>query len=316
VEILVHARSEDEARSASAPIDAAFDEIRRVEALVDEDAPTSAVARINAAAGGDPVVVEPEVFAILAELQRVAKLTRGAFDLTAAAYGDAWRFEPDAAPTADPTDKTIERAPVPSKGALEEAKTHVGYEALVLDPATRTARLRSEGARIGIKALARGYALERAARVLDERGLKDFIVSAGGDLVVRGRKGDRPWMVGIQDPRAPGHFAAISADAGAVMTSGDYEEFFFDGGVRYHDLIDPRTGMPATRCRSVTVVAPDALAAEALSRAVFVLGPKDGLALVERFKEMGAVIVTADNRVAVSRSLKGRLQHRPPTDGL
>lgn len=319
VEIMASVTGEDE--GSTAPFSAAFDEIRRVERLVDEDDPRSAVWRINQAAGGDPVVVDPELFFVLSELHRLAKLTKGAFDMTAAAYAGAWRFESSAAPTGDPEGTDAEgeavtaHPPVPTKGDIDRARALVGFNDLVLDPAGRTARLTTKGAKIGVRAVARGYALERAASVLEDRGLHDFVVSAAGDLVVRGQKGDRPWMVGVQDPRAAGHFAALAATDGAVMTTGDYEEFFFDGGVRYHNVLDPRTGLPATRCRSVTVVARDALSAEALSRAIFVLGAKQGIALVERLKGVDAIVVTDDNRVVVSKRLKNAVQTRPPTDG-
>lgn len=302
--------------AAGAPFDAAFDEVARVEQLVDEDNPRSGVARINAAAGGAPVVVEPELFAVLSEALRLAKLTKGAFDVTAAAYDAAWRFGGDEAPTVDPaTGEGDGRAPVPSRRDIDRMRALVGVDDLVLDAAARTARLKQAGARIGLRAVARAYALERGAAVLEAAGVTDFVISAGGDLVVRGSKGDRPWMVGLQDPRAAGHFAALPVEDRVVTTTGDYEAFFFDGGVRYHNVIDPRTGQPATKCRSVSVVARQALVAEALSRAVFVLGARDGVALVERLKDVDVVVVTADNRVVTSRAIKDVLQHRPPTDG-
>ncbi len=297
--------------AGAAAFDAAFDEIARVDAALDEGDPRSAVARINAGAGHETVVVDPEVFFVLSELQRLAKLTKGAFDVTAAVYDEAWHFEGGGHPGAD--DESAGR-PVPDKVVIDKARKLVGYDDLVLDPAARTARLSTAGARLGVHDVARGYALERAAAVLEEHGLHDFIVSAAGDLVVRGDKGGRPWMVGVQDPRASGHFAAFPTGAGAVMTTADDEQFFFDGGVRYHNVIDPRTGRPATKCRSVTIVAKDALTSEALSRAVFVLGARDGMVLVDRLGD-DTVIVTSDNKVVVSRGLRDVIQQRPPTDG-
>jgi thiamine biosynthesis lipoprotein len=285
--------------------DSAFEEVRRLEALVDENDPKSAVSRINVAAGGAAIAVDPELFAILSELQGLAKVTKGAFDVTAAAYSSAWLFS-----TADG-----KPPPVPLKSDVDAARALVGFDDLVLDAAARTARLKTKGARIGVRSVARGHALERAAAVLESKGVHDFVMTAGGDLIVRGQRGQRPWMVGIQDPRATGHFAALAAHPSAVMTTGDYEEFFFDGGVRYHNVIDPRTGQPATKCRSVTIVAQDALTAEGLSRAVFVLGARDGMALVERLKGIDAIIVTNENTVVLSKGLRSALQHRPPTDG-
>jgi FAD:protein FMN transferase len=310
VEIIASLKDGDDA-SSSQPWDSAFDEVLRVERLIDEDDARSPVAKINAAAGnGEPVVVEPELFEILSELSRLAKLTKGAFDITAAVYQDAWKFDVDASPTRDP-----EAEPVPKKQAIDRARALVGYNDLILDPAARTVRLKTKGARIGVSAVARGYALDRAAAVLEKNGISDFVISAGGDLVVRGQKGDRAWMVGLQDPRASGHFAALPATDSSVITTGDYEQFFFDGGVRYHDVIDPRTGQPATKCRAVTVVAKDALTAEALSRAVFVLGARDGINLIERLKDVHAVVVTSDNKVVMSKGMRDVVQHRPPTDG-
>lgn len=311
VEIMAVAPASSLAAGADAPFEAAFDEIRRIQSLVDEDDAKSPVSRINEVAGGAAVVVEPDVFAVLSELQRLAKLTKGAFDVTGAAYAAAWQF-----PAAGAAAEAGKEPGVPQKKDIDKARALVGFDDLVLDPAARTARLKTKGARIGVRSVARGYALERAASVLEQRGISDFVITASGDLIVRGTRGARPWMVGVQDPRAAGHFAALGApSAAAVMTTGDYEEFFFDGGVRYHNVIDPRTGQPATKCRSVTVVAKDALTAEGLSRAVFVLGAKDGIALVERLKGVDAVIVTNDNKVVVSKGLRGSLQHRPPTDG-
>lgn len=315
VEIIASVPAAD-ATGASAPFDAAFDEVARVEAMVDEDNPKSGVARINAAAGGAAVVIEPELFTVLSEAVRLAKLTKGAFDVTAAAYDAAWRFGSDAAPTVDPASGEADgREPVPAKRDIDRVRSLVGVDDLILDAAARTARLKQAGARIGLRAVARGYALERGAAVLENAGIVDFVIAAGGDLIVRGKKGDRPWMVGVQDPRAAGHFAALPAEDQSVMTTGDYEAFFFDGGVRYHNVIDPRTGQPATKCRSVTVLAKDALVAEALSRAVFVLGARDGIALIERLKDVDAIVVTADNRVVTSKGIRDALQHRPPTDG-
>lgn len=305
VEIIAVAIPGSTSGSAS-PFEAAFDEVRRIEGLVDENDARSPVARVNAAAGGAAVAVDPELFAVLAELQRLAKVTKGAFDVTGAAYGAAWHFDGAASDA---------KALVPQKQEIDKARALVGFDDLVLDAAASTARLKTKGARIGVRSVARGHALERAAAVLEAKGVHDFVITAAGDLIVRGQKGPRNWMVGVQDPRAPGHFAALAAAPSAVMTTGDYEEFFFDGGVRYHNVIDPRTGQPASKCRSVTVVAKDALTAEGLSRAVFVLGAKDGMALVERLKGVDAIVVTADNKVVLSSGLKTALQHRPPTDG-
>jgi thiamine biosynthesis lipoprotein len=157
--------------------------------------------------------------------------------------------------------------------------------------------------------IGKGYAIDRAASILRARGLRDFMIQAGGDLYVSGTRGDRPWRLGIRDPRGPADasFAAVDLSDSAFSTSGDYERYFMHGGRRYHHIIDPRTGEPARGTRSVTVAAKTATVADALSTGVFVLGPEAGMALVERLADVDAVIVDENNRVRVSSGLKGRL---------
>ncbi len=305
VHMMAVAKGDEEASRAVAHLDAAFAEIERIAALTDATREGNDIARLNLAAGKEPVVVSAEVFALLTEAKRVAGLSRGAFDPTSAPAFALWPF-------ATPSDDAARQPP--SDDELAAVKALVGHEDLVLDAAARTAALKRASQAVRLDGIAKGYALERAAAVLEERGLKDFVIAAGGDVVLRGSHGERPWRVGIQDPRAPGHFAATTVEGGAVMTTGDYERFFRAGDARYHDVLDPRTAKPATGARSVTVFAKDAAEADALSKAVFVLGAKKGLALVRRLKGVEAVIVTDDNRVLVSRGLKKDLTWRPPTD--
>jgi thiamine biosynthesis lipoprotein len=343
-QVMAPAYTDADARMTSAHIESAFQEIARIERLVDDRLPTSAIARVNASAGLAPVVVEPELFALIQEAVRVARLTQGAFDPTYAAFEGVWRFSSDDPPpplvepevradggmhtvdAGEPHDAGVQSGSLADERAKElppaipdeKLRKHfaklVNYRELVVDPAARTVFLRKPGMKIGLRGLVRGYALDRAAALLDARGVGSFVFSLGGDLVVRGDKEGAPWSIGIQDPRASGHFAALPMGPGAVMTSGDYEKSFIVDGVRYHHIIDPRTGKPADGVRSVTVVAGDGLSADALATAVFVLGPKEGLRLVERLPDTDAVIVTSDNKVLITKGLRERIKWRPPTD--
>lgn len=305
VTALVAVRGDEQARLAAGHVEDAFRELKRIEALTDEARESSDVARVNAAAGGEPVVVSPEVFSLASEALRVARLSKGAFDPTFAAVSDLWSFPAHG----EGEGKAAEEA------ALKERLALVGYRDVKADEAARTLQLARKGQRMDLGGLTKGYALDRAAALLDERGYQNFVLAAGGDLVVRGKRGGRPWKVGIQDPRATGHFAALEATPGAVMTTGDYERFFEHGGKRLHHVLDPRTGAPAEGVRSATVVAADGMTADALSTALFVLGEKRGLRLINKLRHTEAVLVTADNRVVVSRGLEKRLRWRPPTDG-
>jgi FAD:protein FMN transferase len=305
-QMIAVAHGDADARRTAAHLGAAFAELDRVGALVDASVPGAELARLHAAAGEGPVLLEPELFALLLEARRLATLSGGAYDPTLAALDGVWRFEAttEGEAPAPPTDE-----------AVEQARALVGHEGLVLDEGARTAALARAGQRVGLAGMARGWALDRAAAYLEERGVKSFLLAAGGDVVVRGTKGDEPWRVGVQDPRAPGYFASFDVDKPmAVMTSGDYERFFVVGERRCHHVLDPRTGQPAQGARSVTVFAAEGAVADALSTAVFVLGPKAGLALVERLQGVEALIVTDDNRVLHSKGLKKGLKHRPPTD--
>jgi thiamine biosynthesis lipoprotein len=189
-----------------------------------------------------------------------------------------------------------------------------------LDPKARTVRLKEKDRKINLGGIAKGYAVDAAARVLERRGVTSFFVQAGGDLYVKGRRYDgRPFRVGVRDPRGKDEqdfFALMEVEDHAFSTAGDYERAFVKDGKRYHHIIDPRTGYPATACRSVTVWAKDAFTADALDDAVFILGPEKGLQLIEATEGVGAVIVDAKNEVWVSKRLKDLVtQLRPPTEG-
>jgi thiamine biosynthesis lipoprotein len=147
--------------------------------------------------------------------------------------------------------------------------------------------------------------------------VNDFMIQSGGDLYLGGRRGERPWRAGIQDPRGPANssFASLDLTDAAISTSGDYERFFVRDGRRYHHILDPDTGEPAQGCRSVTIVAEHSALADGLATGVFILGADAGMALIERLPGVEGVIVAADNRVIVSSGLKERLALlRQPTD--
>ncbi len=163
--------------------------------------------------------------------------------------------------------------------------------------------------------IGKGYAVEDAVRMFRDSGLKDFVIQAGGDLYVGGVRGDRPWRLGINDPRGPGgdSFAVVELRDSTFSTSGDYERFFMKDGVRYHHIIDPGTGQPARGCRSVTIVADSPLLADGLSTGVFLLGPEKGMALIERLPHVEGVIVSDKNEVLISSGLKDAVTilHQP-----
>jgi len=279
--------------------DAATAEIRRLEALMTTWDAASEVSRINAAAGkGPPVVVGDETLAVIREALHASEISEGCFDITFETLHGLWKFDQDLDPHP------------PSAADVRARLKHVGWRHVKVDASKRTVMLDDAQTRIGLGGIAKGYAVDRAAKVLDDGGLTSFYVQAGGDLFTRGVKPDgSPWQAGIRDPRGPegDYFAMMPVSDHAFSTAGDYERSYVVEGKRYHHIIDPRTGYPATASRSVTIWAPSAFLADAIDDAVFILGPDKGLALVESLDGVGAVVVDAHNRVWTSKRLEGKV---------
>lgn len=291
-----------------AALEAALAEIRRIEDVMSTWIPTSDVSLVNKAAGGDPVAVSDETFSVIAKSLWVSKLSEGTFDITFASMGKLWSFDENVS--------TV----VPNKATVEKARKRIDYRKVKLDADAKTVQLEGAVTQINLGGIAKGYAIDRASDVLRQNGLTSFYCQAGGDLYVQGEKPDgAPWRVGIRDPRGPEgkYFAILDVEDHAFSTAGDYERFFISkDNKRYHHILDPRTGYPATASRSVTVWAKDAFTADSLDNAVFILGPEKGLALVESLDGVGAVIVDADNQVHISSRLEGKVRIlAPPTDG-
>jgi len=284
-------------KTALEAFEAVFQEFDRLEALMSVWKPGSDVERLNAAAGLRPVPVSSEVIEVLEDARQISEWTGGKFDVTFGALSGLWKFDHD-------QDNRI-----PSPRDVAAKLPLVDYRELHLDRRAGTAYLAKKGMRVHLGGIGKGYAIDRGAAILLGRGFRDFMIQAGGDLYVAGRRGDRPWRVGIRDPRGPADRSVATLDLtdGTFSTSGDYERFFIDHGRRYHHILDPDLGEPAHGSRSVTIVATRAVVADGLSTGVFILGGREGLALIERLPEVEGVIVTDKNELLVSSGLKGRL---------
>ena len=177
----------------------------------------------------------------------------------------------------------------------------VGFQQVRLDERESSAFLPRPGMRIGLAGIAKGYGVDRAVELLLARGFGNVVVDGGGDLRAEGRDIDGPWAVNIAHPRRPGEiFQTIRVTRGAVVTSGDYLRYFERDGVRYHHIIDPATGRPASRSIAVTVVAGTATDADALATGLFVLGPEQGLALLGSLPGVEALYFAPDLTVLAS----------------
>jgi thiamine biosynthesis lipoprotein len=296
---------------ASDAVEAVFRIFARVDEAMNEWRPGSALSSLNAEAGTGVFVDLPgDLCQVLRAGRDGAERTGGLFDPTWAALRGVWRFGDGEPPS------------VPSAEAVASACRLVSWRDLEIEPAGPPssespcrARLRRPGMQVGLGGLVKGWAVDRAAAELRRRGLRDFLLQAGGDLYAAGTLGGRPWRVGVRDPRGDRGepFAYLEVSDAAFSTTGDSERFFVAGGRRYHHVIDTRTCWPATASRQVSVLAPTALEAEILGKAVFVLGGDDGLALASR-SGASALIVTSSNRLATSPGLSARLESvRPPS---
>jgi thiamine biosynthesis lipoprotein len=284
-----------------AGIDAAFAVFARVDWSMNEWRPESPLSALNAAAGHGWVTLPADLCDVLRQAKRAARRSGGLFDPTWAALSDLWRFDrPDFTP--------------PDPVRVAAACRLVDHHALLLrdlaDGACE-ARLPREGMRVGLGGIAKGWALDAAARALRALGYRDFLLQAGGDLFAAGRRGGAPWPVAVRDPRGGplDTLASVAVSDRAFSTSGDYEHAFVKDGRRYHHLIDPRTCEPARASRAVSVLARTAVEAEVLGKVLFVTGGRDALALAAH-SGAEAIVVTASGEVLVSPGLRG-LAPRP-----
>jgi thiamine biosynthesis lipoprotein len=265
---------------------AVFSRLVALDRELSEWKPGSPLSAVNRAAGGEPVEVPEDLFRLLERALEIGRVTDGAFDVTWAALWGLWDFR-------SPSPRLPDAAAVSARAAL------VDYRRVELDAERRTVRLPAAGMLIGFGGIAKGYALDRVAEMLTGAGFDDFLVTGGGQVLARGRRGDRPWRVGVRDPRGGQDeiFARVEVGDASLSTSADNESYFEVDGVRYHHVLDPRTGWPARGVRSATVLHPDAALADALSTAVMVLGSERGLAAA---RQLGAEALVVDEGGAVA----------------
>ena len=270
-------------------IDAVMDEMHRIDRLMSPYKEDSELSMINREAARCPVKVSKEMLRLLESAQHFSELSNGAFDITYAAVGRLFDY----------------RLRIrPSEAQLLEARAAVGYRYLQLDRQAGTVQFTKPGMCIDLGGFAKGHAVDNATRLLRQRGIHHANVSAGGDSRVIGDRRGRPWMIGVRDPRDVGRIVAMLplVDT-SISTSGDYERYFDEDGVRYHHLIDPATGKSPDQLRSVTILAEDGLTSEAYSKMVFVLGLEQGLRLINAQQGIDAVLVDAAGKLHYSSGM-------------
>lgn len=275
-------------------IELAIAEIRRIEGLLSTFLPESETNRINDMAGITPVEVSGEMIALIQRAQRISALTQGAFDLS---YGSIdkrlWNF--------DLTMKSL-----PDAAIARKSVRLINFKNIEVDPLNRTVFLKEKGMRIGFGGIGKGYAADRAKEVLVKEGVSSGIVNASGDLTTWGKQENgEPWTIGIADPNVANHlFSYINITDMSVATSGNYEKFVEINGKRYSHTIDPRTGMPVSGIKSVTIISPFAELSDALATPVMIMGTDIGLDLLNQMKQVAALIIDDSNRLKTTRNIQ------------
>ncbi|MFQ5708428.1 MAG: FAD:protein FMN transferase [bacterium] len=280
----------------------AFDAVKRVEDLTTSFSDSSDIGQVNVNAGRNYYPVDDEVLEIVRQAQEISKLSHGAFDITILPLLRLWRFK-----SAHPR--------VPNQAEISAKRALVGYNKI--DIKGNEIQLPERGMGLDLGGIAKGYAVDRAAELLRAFGYEDFLIDAGGDLrafagpLTRGRR-----TIWVRHPRTrEGFFAKIKMDSGAVATSGDYERYFEIDGKRYHHVLDPATGSPGRPAVSVTIFAPTTARADAVATAVFVLGPQQGMAFIEKDSDLeGLIIFEKDSNLqwTVSQGIANKLNILEP----
>ena len=250
---------------------------------------TSELYKVNQLAAKQPVKISQEMFDLIKRSFYFSEISHGAFDITYASIGYRYDYR-----------KHI----MPSDSQIKAALPEISYRHIQLDAKDRTIRFTVPGVRIDLGGIAKGYAVDRSIDSLRKCGITDAMVTAGGDSRIIGDHQGRPWMIGIKDPRnKKTSVVAVPLSNTAVSTSGDYERYFMKDGVRYHHILNPKTGKSVHSTRSVTIIAPDATTTDGLSTTIFVMGPKAGMALIEQLKDVDAIIIDNKGRISYSSGL-------------
>lgn len=267
-----------------------FREAERINQMMSTYIDSSVISAVNRDAAHGPVVASPELYAIVERAIDISVLTQGAFDITYDSVGQHYDFRDGRRP---------------DQALIDAEKAKINYRLVRLDPDAETIFFQQDGVRINLGGIAKGYVVEQGIDILRGAGIEHAIVTAGGDSRLLGDRRGRPWMIGIRDPRSDGVVAiSVPLEDEAISTSGDYERYFEEDGVRYHHILSPSSGAPATGVRSATVFGPDAVMTDALSTSVFVMGVDRGLKLIGCLPDYESIVIDEAGQIYYSNGLE------------
>jgi FAD:protein FMN transferase len=284
----------DDKDKANEYIALAIAEVKRIEKLFTTFDENSQTNHINRMAGISPVKVDREVFELIQRSLKISAVTDGAFDIT---YGSIdkrlWNF-----------DKTM--TSLPDASTAKNMVRLIDYRNVILNEPECTVMLKEKGMRIGFGGIGKGYAADRAKAILVQAGVESGIVNASGDLITWGRQANRqPWTIGIAHPdNARAAFSWLNISDLAIATSGNYEKYVLIDGKKYSHTINPKTGMPVTGIKSVTIISPYAEIADAMATPVMVMGVQAGLHLINQINYLGCIIVDDNNNILSTKNIR------------
>ena len=279
----------DDANHAAHCADQVFTEMRRIDALMSPFKADSELSKINTQAAAAAVIISNEMFDLIKASIKYSELSSGAFDITFSSVGYLYDYR---------------KKQRPSDAKINELLPAINYRHILLDEQAHTIKFSMKGVRIDLGGIAKGYAVDNAITLLKACGIKSGLVKAGGDAFVLGNRSGQPWMLGVKHPRQDNKVAVrLPLTNVAISTSGDYERFFIEDGKRIHHILRPSTGKPVTETWSATVMGNSALETDALSTALFVMDLKSAMALVDKLKNVDAIIIDAQGEMHYSSGL-------------
>ena len=292
--ILAEVWSSDAAQ-AQKGIAAVMQEMHRIDELMSPYKEDSELSLVNREAAEHPVKISRELLNLIERSLYFSRISHGAFDITFSSVGYMYDYREGVAPT---------------DAEIKQALPGINYRHLILDRNASTIRFARKGMRIDLGGIAKGFAVDNSIAILSKMGFHQALVTAGGDSRILGDKNGKPWMTGIRDPRQKGEsVVVIPLSDTAISTSGDYERYFMRDGVRYHHILNPKTGKSVHDTRSATVIGPDATTTDALSTTLFVLGWEKAMQLLKSLPGIDAVIIDSGGKLHYSSGLE---PPRPP----
>ncbi len=284
----------DDEKKANEQIEIAIDEVKRIEKLLTTFSEDSVTSEINRKAGIEEVIVESEVFDLITRCINISNLTQGAFDISYGSFDKRfWNFDTN-------------MKELPSKENAAKAVALINYKNIILNKENQSVFLAKKGMRIGFGGIGKGYAADRAKRIMKTHGVENGFVNASGDLNAWGvQENGRPWTIGIADPNQKHNLlSSLALTDAAIATSGNYEKYVIIDGKKYSHTIDPKTGYPISGIKSVSIITKNAELADALATPVTVMGIKAGLYLINQLNGVECIVIDDNDHIYTSNNIK------------